>query len=267
MARGKQREDAILTSTIELLGERGYEAITMDGVAARARASKATMYRRWHNKAELVKAALDSLDAAHNADIPDTGALRSDLLAVMDATRERATAPYLTMIQELVRASRRDEALAAALQAHVEDEDLSPFQAVLQRARARRQLAAGAPIELVHDVAEAMILRQLQTGAAFDAAFIVRVVDEVLLPLLSGGRRAVAKKTAAKADKAQTKTKKAQTKTEKPQTKTEKPQTKTEKPQTKTASSTQTAPFQKTRPSGQRAQPRSPRSRRKQSNG
>jgi AcrR family transcriptional regulator len=184
MARGQEREDAILTATIELLGELGYEAITMDAVAARAHASKATMYRRWRNKAELVKAALDSLDADHNAAIPDTGALRSDLVAVMEAMREKATASYVAMIQDLVLVARRDTVLAEALQSHIDNDELSPFQTVLRRAVERRKLHADAPTDLVHDVAEAMILRQLQTGSPFDRAFIDRVVDDVLLPLL-----------------------------------------------------------------------------------
>lgn len=184
MAKGKPREDAILTSTIELLGEVGYEAMTMDAVAARAHASKATMYRRWRNKAALVTAALDSLDAEQNAAIPDTGTLRSDLVAVMKSARDRATPAYIATIHGLVIAARRDRALAASLRSHVENDELSPFQAVLRRAVEKKWLPADAPTSLVHDVAEAMIVRQLQTGSPFDRAFISRVVDDVLLPLL-----------------------------------------------------------------------------------
>lgn len=184
MAKGKPREDAILSSTIELLGEVGYDAMTMDAVAGRARASKATMYRRWRNKAALVAAALDHLDAGHNAAIPDTGALRSDLVAVMKSARDRATPAYVAMIHGLVIAARRDKALAASLRSHVEDDELSPFHAVLRRAVEKKWLPADAPVSVVGDVAEAMILRQLQTGAPFDRAFIHRVVDDVLVPLL-----------------------------------------------------------------------------------
>lgn len=184
MARGKPRENAILSSTIELLGELGYAALTMDAVAARAHASKATMYRRWRGKPELVKAALDSLDADHNATIPDTGALRSDLVGVMRALREKATAPYVAMMEDLAHCARREPALAAALRSHTAAEQLSPFAVVLQRAVARKRLPSSAPTALVHDVAEALILRQLNTASPFDDAFICRVVDDVLLPLL-----------------------------------------------------------------------------------
>jgi AcrR family transcriptional regulator len=188
MARGQQRADAILNATIELLGELGYAALTMDAVAARAKASKATMYRRWRNKVELVKAALDALDADHNKTIPDTGALRSDLVAVMKALRSKATAPYVATMQALATAARWDTALAAALRSHIEDDELSPFEVVLRRAVARKELPPDAATDLIHDVAEAMILRQLQTGSPFDRAFISRVVDRVLLPLLGQKR-------------------------------------------------------------------------------
>ncbi|MBN9160551.1 MAG: hypothetical protein BGO98_34300 [Myxococcales bacterium 68-20] len=181
MARGKPREDAILSAALAELMARGYEAMTIDDVAARAHASKATIYRRWRNKADLVKATLDALDARDNAAIPETGALRSDLLAVMAAIRRKATAPYMTMIQDLVLASKRDAVLAEALRGHIENEELSPFHEVLGRHFAKREV----DFDLVHDVAEAMVLRRLYTGGALDAAFGMRVVDRLLLPLLN----------------------------------------------------------------------------------
>src|SRR5205814_8700474 len=89
VVRGEQREQALLAATVHLLAEVGYQALTMDAVAARAQASKATIYRRWRNKAQLGKAALDRADAAYNAAVPETGSLRGDLLAVLAALREK----------------------------------------------------------------------------------------------------------------------------------------------------------------------------------
>ncbi|MEV6608038.1 TetR/AcrR family transcriptional regulator [Kutzneria sp. NPDC051319] len=186
MVRGKEREDAILAATIELVGEVGYGALTMDGVAARAQASKATIYRRWRNKAQLVKAALDAYDARQNEAILDAGELREDLYAVMRALRERVSGSYLAMINGLIAAAKHDPELDAALQEHVADEELSPFLVSLQRAVDRGELPADADSELVHDVAEALIMRQVTTGV-FDEEFIRRVVDDVLLVLLRQG--------------------------------------------------------------------------------
>jgi AcrR family transcriptional regulator len=184
--RGKERADAILAAVIDLLVEGGYGNLTMDGVAARAQASKATIYRRWRNKAQLVKAALDAHDARQNEALPDTGELRSDLYAVMGALEERASESYLAMINGLIAASKHDDELAAALREHVANEELSPFLVCLQRAVDRGELRPDADSELVHDVAEAMIMRQLTTGM-FDEEFIARVVDDVLLVLLHRG--------------------------------------------------------------------------------
>lgn len=183
MARGKPREDALLAATREELLASGYANLTMDAVAARARSSKATIYRRWRNKAQLVKAAVDALDAEDNAGIPVTGSLRSDLLAVMKAVRRKASAPYVEMLTELVLASKRDPELAEALREHVDDEALSPFHEVLGRHFSRKQV----DFQLIHDVAEALVIRELQRGPLSDA-FMRRVVDRVLMPLLESGK-------------------------------------------------------------------------------
>ncbi|WP_410209926.1 TetR/AcrR family transcriptional regulator [Aquirhabdus sp.] len=184
MSRGKPREVAILNATIELLQMHGYQALTIDSVAAHAHASKATIYRRWRNRVELVKAAIDAFDQQRNESIPDTGELRSDLIAVFETLRNTATAPYLAMINDLIAASKHDKELAAALQAHVNDQDLSPFRRVLSRAMSRDGLETAECEDLIHDVAEAMITRHVRLERPFDDAFIFRVVDGILLPLL-----------------------------------------------------------------------------------
>jgi AcrR family transcriptional regulator len=185
VVRGKERVDAILAATIELLTEVGYQALTTDAVAARAQSSKATIYRRWSNKAALVRAALDDLDAGQNAAVADTGSLRGDFLAAMEGLRDRATAPYLAMIADLVAAQRHDEQLAAELRLHLANEELSPFHEALGAAVRRGELPADVDAELIHDVAEALIQRRLGSGEPFDDAFITRVVDDVLLVLLA----------------------------------------------------------------------------------
>lgn len=184
MARGQERIDAVLDAVTALVVEVGYPAVTMDAVAARAHASKATIYRHFGGKAELVKAALDAHDAAHNVAIPDTGALRGDLVAVLESLRELATDAHQALLAELIAASRHDGELAAALYAHRTDDDLSPFAEALRRAVRRGELPSDVDELLVHDVAEAMVLRQLQIGEPLDDAFVARLVDDVLLVLL-----------------------------------------------------------------------------------
>src|SRR6476619_1461080 len=73
------REQEILDATLEVLADVGYDRLTMDAVATRAKASKATLYRRWNGKVSLVIDAL--LSVKSTPDLPDTGTLRGDLIA------------------------------------------------------------------------------------------------------------------------------------------------------------------------------------------
>jgi hypothetical protein len=127
---------------------------------------------------------LDSLDAVDAAAVPDTGGLRSDLLALMASLSRKAKPAYVDMLQDLLLAAKRDPALAKLLRAHVDDEELSPIHQVLARHFEPREV----DFDLLHEVAEALVIRQLQRGAPLDAAFARRVVDRVLLPLIEAAR-------------------------------------------------------------------------------
>ncbi len=83
------REIAILRATLELLAESGYDQLTIDAVAARARCSKATIYRRWPDKAALVITAVRRHAGQPGIAAPDTGSLRSDLCAALQAMRSQ----------------------------------------------------------------------------------------------------------------------------------------------------------------------------------
>src|ERR1700679_672658 len=71
------RDAALRDAALELLAEIGYDRLTIDSVAARAHASKTTIYRRWSGKAELVVDALNCLKDSRP--VPDTGSLSGDL--------------------------------------------------------------------------------------------------------------------------------------------------------------------------------------------
>ncbi|MBF6334140.1 TetR/AcrR family transcriptional regulator [Nocardia transvalensis] len=185
MARGLEREQAILAATYELLGEVGYGGLTMDAVAARAQASKATIYRRWPGKPALVKAAMDAHDAQYVAAIPDTGTLRGDLLAALTALCAQVDDRYVTMLTGLMHAMRVDPELARELKSHVADEDLGPFRTVVDRAIARGELPADTEIERAHQVSEGQIMRRMCLGEPVDREFLADLVDELLIPLLT----------------------------------------------------------------------------------
>jgi len=185
--RGEPRERAILSAVIDLLGEAGYAAMTMDAVAARAHASKTTIYRRWPGKAELVRAAVDTYIAARVAGPHDTGSLRGDLLAVMQAMGGHLTPDFTAMMSGLVHAMRTDGELAASLRSMF-DRDAAAEQ-IIGRAVRRGELPApdaARLASLVHEVIEAQVFRQLISTAGFDDAFARHVVDDIIVPLLAG---------------------------------------------------------------------------------
>lgn len=187
MARGTVREQAILTAVVDLLGEVGYEAMTMDAVAARAHASKTTMYRRWPGKPELVRAAVDRHVAGRVLTADDTGSLRGDLRAVMRALRDHLTPEFTAMMGGLMHAVKDDPALAASLRPLTLGDDVAAE--VIGRAVSRGELpraAAERLVPVVHEVVEAQVLRRMTLGAALDDDFGRHVVDDILMPLIAG---------------------------------------------------------------------------------
>ena len=187
MVRGEAREKAILAAVIGLLGESGYEGMTMDAVAARAHASKTTIYKRWPGKAELVRAAVDDYAAGRLTAEADTGSLRGDLMAVMDAMAGHLTPEFMAMMSGLVHAMRTDSELAAALRPRL-GVGHAVAVPIIGRAARRGELPAGADAELAglaHEVIEAHVLRRMADGGALSPEFARHVVDDLIIPVLA----------------------------------------------------------------------------------
>jgi AcrR family transcriptional regulator len=186
MARGEAREQAILSAVIELLGEVGYERMTTDALAARAHASKTTIYKRWPGKPELVRAAVDSYVAGRLAPGDDTGSLRGDLMALLEALRGHLTAEFLAMMSGLVHAMREDRQLSAALWSYLAVGQAAALP-VISRAAGRGELTGGADTELAalaHEVIEAHLFRQVAAGGTLSPEFTRHVVDDLVIPVL-----------------------------------------------------------------------------------
>lgn len=184
--RGDVREEAILLATLELLAEVGYDRMTMDAVAARAHASKATIYRRWPGKPELVVSAVKQYAASPAAAPAESGDLRQDLLAVLLTMRSSLTGQDAALILGLMIAMRRDAELAAAVREQVITDKGEAFGAVIARAVARGELPATVDTALFVEISSAMLFSRLfLTGEPLDDAFIHHLIDAVLLPLLN----------------------------------------------------------------------------------
>ncbi len=180
--RGEAREQAILDAALELVMEVGYDRLSMDALAERAHASKATIYRRWSGKAQVVAEAIRRRKSGRHT-VPDTGSLRQDLLEVL-GTMCISLDGDEALVAGVMSAMRTDTELAGLMRSQVLDGD-SPTDIVVARAVARGELAPGTSGALVNEVAPAVVmLRLVFRGEPLDEAFLVHLVDEIALPLL-----------------------------------------------------------------------------------
>ncbi len=146
--RSKRSEDAIISATTRLLTHEGYGRLTLSKVAARARASKSTIYRRWPTKEHLVIEAFNRWPML----IPrDSGNLLSDLLDLYQQSLRVLYRPPLNAIMPALIAERsRNPALAAVFDP-VMQRRRDPARLVLRRAIARGELPPATDIELAVD--------------------------------------------------------------------------------------------------------------------
>jgi AcrR family transcriptional regulator len=178
------REGELLAVTLELLQEHGYDRLTVDAVATTARASKATIYRRWPTKAELVLAAFVEGTRQVAVD-PDTGTLRSDLLALGEQISTHVSTHASTIRAVLVEVSRSAD-LDAMMQEQFLDQRKALMSHVLARAVDRGEMKASAITEDLWDVLPGyLIYRSVLTGRAPSRRTIQDLVDNVLIPSLT----------------------------------------------------------------------------------
>jgi AcrR family transcriptional regulator len=177
------RETAILDATLQLLTEVGYDRMSVDEVARRARASKATIYRRWTGKAAMVAALIHRLARDHPP-LPDTGSLRGDLLAGLTMFC-RVVERKHAVVAGLTTAIRADPELGRLLRAQVVDPGFTEAGRLFERAAGRGELSRPVDPGALVEVCEALVWhRLLLSGEPLDDAFVVRTVDEVILPLV-----------------------------------------------------------------------------------
>jgi AcrR family transcriptional regulator len=150
ISRGAGARDRVLRAALAVLDEHGLAGFTMEAVARRAGASKATLYRRWSTVGALL---VDAMDATFQPfPVPDTGRLRSDLAQLLNAfvTMLEGT-PFPRLLAAFIDAAERDPALAT-LHADLTQRRREPLLAVLARARERGELAAGVDLEILTDM-------------------------------------------------------------------------------------------------------------------
>jgi AcrR family transcriptional regulator len=191
--RDDSRDAVILEATLAVLAEVGYDRLTIDAVAGKAKASKATVYRRWPGKAALVVEAMQALKPKPAAGAgeahcywPDTGSLRGDLIAGVRNFVERLNSEEGKLTAAVMTAQMRDPELAAAMRAATYEDKRRSCRVLADRAIARGELTSPTGADTFVEVLPAIMFnRLLITGEAFDEAFINHVVDDIAIPLLT----------------------------------------------------------------------------------
>ncbi len=176
------RDAEIKRATLELLSEEGYDRVTIDAIAARAKAGKATIYRRWGSKAELVVEALNDLKASLGS-LPDTGSLAGDLHAFYGRAAASPDSPF-RLVCGLAPAVVRDAELARAFHEGFVAARTAEVDELIERARRRGEVPVGRDFTLWKGLFPALVLhRMMFVGVEPDAAYVRAIVDQVLLPL------------------------------------------------------------------------------------
>jgi AcrR family transcriptional regulator len=190
---GRPREEradrAILAAALDLIAEHGVRDLRMDDVAGRARVGKATIYRRYRSKDELVTAAVAAL--VSEIEVPDTGSTHDDLLALMcRAVEVYSGSVEAAAMPSLVDAMSRDAGLARAVREGFLAGRRAALRAVLERGVARGDLRADLDLELALDMLGGpLFYRLLITGGAIDRALAEGVVELILRGFAPTGRR------------------------------------------------------------------------------
>jgi AcrR family transcriptional regulator len=178
--RSEASHKAIIQATLELLVEVGYGSLTMEAVRTRAGVGKATIYRRWSSKEDLVR---DAIVFLHDEfDTPDTGSLRGDYAALATVVRASATRGGASLMPRLLGEAVNDPELFAIFRAHLVEPRRAALRTVLERGVARGEIRADVDLELMIDLfAGPAVYRLLITGGDMSQMFSVDAQMDALM--------------------------------------------------------------------------------------
>jgi AcrR family transcriptional regulator len=166
---------------MEELAHTGYTALRIDDVAARAGVNKTTVYRRWPTKEDLVRAALLSVGGDDNMCAPDTGSLRTDLLAVARKIVAIGSSPRGRSMTRVIVAEGPDSELMKIARSLRDGHEAVP-RAMIEAAQARGELAPGVdPWLLLSVFGSAIHERLFLSNEIVDDAYLNSLIDLLLV--------------------------------------------------------------------------------------
>ena len=183
--RDLTREQGLLAAAVAILAERGFAALTVDEVAARAGSSKATVYRRWSHKEALVVDALTRL-ADDAVTIPDTGSLVEDLRELLHGMVVGLSGPGGELLRSLVAEVGRSAALTDLFREKFVESRRAVLAKIVRRAEQRSELADGVDVELLVEAGPALLVyRWLMTAVPADGQLVDHLVNGLVAPLVA----------------------------------------------------------------------------------
>jgi AcrR family transcriptional regulator len=182
--RDPSRDGVIRAAILRLLADVGYGALTMDAVASEAGVGKATIYRRWRTKQDLVVDTISDLNRAE-ATPPDTGSLEGDLRQMLRSLVSVITGPTGAATLSLLSTVPHQPALAEAFRNGPLAVWQQAFEQIWARAEQRGEARPGMAGSVIAETTSALLVqRWLLTGEPVDEAYADEVLDTVVLPLI-----------------------------------------------------------------------------------
>jgi AcrR family transcriptional regulator len=178
--RSAAADQAILDTTMRLLAAQGYDALSIEGVAAAAGVGKTTIYRRYPNKRDLVVAALGSVAATFPVR-PDSGSARDDILALIRDTLEvmRRTGIGFSMAGTFLVKERDEPMLLALFRERVLWPRIQLGTAMLRRGIERGELRPDIEPEVVLPILVGSTFARHIAGFPEDEAWLASMIDTV----------------------------------------------------------------------------------------
>ena len=187
--RDAARDGVILDATLAVLAEEGYDGTTIDLVAARAGSARATVYRRWPTKAELILAAVAHMSRGDvdQGELPDTGTFRDDMVAMilpLDDAQQQMRIKAMTALLSLP----QDDARLGEAARHA---GLGPWievnRTLIQRAIDRGEFPAPSDLDTLAEVIPMLCVARAVQQQPITRQFSLALIDGVIIPALRGG--------------------------------------------------------------------------------
>jgi AcrR family transcriptional regulator len=177
---------SVLQAALAELARVGYATLRLEDVAARAGVAKTTIYRRWPTKADLVRAALHE-GGRYDDPLPDTGSLRTDLLAMLEHRMKMVATPEGRALARMVTMEGGDPEVEALCR-QLKDESQKLRAQLVVRAQERGELPPEADPILITDCVFVLVMsRLIRYGEMVDRATCERLIDLVVTGAEHGG--------------------------------------------------------------------------------